>query len=105
MNFAYDRVVDGKGVNRPFKDMRPFLKSRGIDSDYIKSLYNPVIELHYWCDNPNIITLDEALKSDEPFVYSLRYQGFPYTPKEWQQCNRFEAFPTKLVECINSGLV
>ena len=69
MNFAYDRVVDGKGVNRPFKDMRPFLKSRGIDSDYIKRieqvLGSPELE-------KNFLKRVKALNHDSRHSYDRR---------------------------------
>ncbi len=99
MNFAYDKVKDGKGWSKPLKDMRAQLG--GLD--YFNDLYTPVIELHYWADDSNIIAVDEALKSDKPFIYPLRYQSFPYTPKEWRRCNRFRELSTELVESINNG--
>ena len=99
MNFAYDKVKDGKGWSRPLKDMRAQLG--GLD--YFNDLYTPVIELHYWADDSNIIAVDEALKSDKPFIYPLRYQSFPYTPTEWRECNRFRELSLELVESINNG--
>ena len=56
MNFAYDKVKDGKGWSKPLKDMRAQLG--GLD--YFNDLYTPVIELHYWADDSNIIAVGNS---------------------------------------------
>ena len=97
INFAFERVINGIGWNRYHHE-----DSSSQGKYFIKNIYHPTMALSYWFEKNGIetktITIDDALKSNDNFVYSLRIPICPYDVKD-----RFEGFSLELVESINDG--
>ena len=104
INFAYDTIIDGNGFNRPLRyhsaDIDPRSANWPVGAKGWSKVYNPILQLHYWFDNSNIITIEEAIQSDDDFIYSIKTGGIGFG---LLNVERFELFSRELVICINSG--
>ena len=94
MNFAYDKIVQGIGLNK-----NRYLTINS-PQNFLEKFWNRLIDFPYYFERnnieTNIILLESALKSNDNFVYYISLVSVN------REGNRFQILSTDLVEAINN---
>ena len=100
MYFAYDRIFEGIGWNKNLVGRGKGIKKKDQGKTFIQNYWNRFQDLPFYFKRnnieTNIITIDDALKSNEKFVYYVSSMSVGLS------ASRFDILSTELVEAINN---
>ena len=108
MNFAYDKIVQGIGWNKNLRGSGKTTKKKDQGKEYIENRWNRFNDIPFYFERnnieTNIITIDDALKSNEKFVYYISWRSVSQSPSKYFGTldNRFGILPIELVIAINN---